>query len=37
MKGSEKAYEQLADLDSKLRQVNKEIAEYHSKVVASKI
>lgn len=37
MKGADKAYEAYADLDSKLRDVNKEIAVYHSKVVASKI
>src|SRR5690606_6574378 len=37
MKGAEKAYEEYAELDSKLRQVNKEIESYHSKVVASKI
>lgn len=37
MKGAEKAYEAYADLDSKLREINKEIAEYHSIVIVSKI
>lgn len=37
MEGAQKAYEAYADLDSKLREVNKEIASYHSKVVASEI
>lgn len=37
MKGAEKAYEAYAGLDSKLREVNKAIDEYHEKVVGSKI
>ncbi|MDO6562069.1 hypothetical protein Q4488_01630 [Amphritea sp. 1_MG-2023] len=31
--GGEKAFESFANLDSKLRQVNKEIESYHDKVV----
>lgn len=37
MSGGEKAYKAYAELDSKLREVNKEIDEYHEKVVASEI
>ncbi|WP_213865634.1 hypothetical protein [Vibrio crassostreae] len=37
MRGAERAYEAYADLDLKLREVNKAIDEYHEKVVGSKI
>lgn len=35
--GFEKAYEAYGELGAKLREVNKEIDSYHSKVVTSKI
>lgn len=37
MQGAEKAFEAYAELDSKLREVNREINCYHGKVVASEI
>ena len=36
MKGAEKAYEAYANLDLKLREVNKAIDQYHEKFVGSK-
>lgn len=37
MQGAERAYEAYAEIDSRLREVNREIYEYHEKVVGSKM
>ena len=37
MQGAENAYAAYAELDSRLREVNREIDTYHKKVVESKI